>query len=130
MRVAVAIITDPQNRVLITQRALGSPHGGLWEFPGGKLEENETPSFALIREIKEEVGLDVIKFDYLGEINHRYSQEEISLLVYHVTQYDGEASCVESQMDLCWVDRESLSNYNFPAANINIIHLIQQKIRL
>lgn len=130
MKVAVAVITDSQNRVLITQRAPGGSYGGLWEFPGGKLEENESPSFALVREIKEEVGLDVIKFDYLGEINHRYDEQEISLLVYHVSQYNGEAVCVESQMGLCWVDIESLSKYKFPAANINIIHLIQQKFTL
>lgn len=124
LKVAVAVITDKQQRVLITRRSLHTAAGGLWEFPGGKLEEGELATEALIREIKEEVGLDIAGFDYLGEVCHIYAQRPISLLVYHVHQYQGEATCCEKQMDLRWVHFDSLNDFQFPAANIKIIQLI------
>lgn len=129
LKVAVAVISDAQRRVLITRRSLHASHGGIWEFPGGKLEKNELPTAALVREIKEEVDLDVIAYDYLGEINHTYKQQPISLLVYHVHHYQGEALCREEQMDMRWVDLEELQNFQFPAANIEIIELIKNKLR-
>ena len=125
MKVAVAVITDAKQRILITRRAQHASHGGLWEFPGGKLEGEELASFALVREIKEEVGLDVMAYDYLGEVCHTYNHHSVSLFVYHVHQYQGEASCCEAQMDLRWVDLDSLNNFQFPAANIEIIELIK-----
>ena len=129
MRVAVAVITDAQNRILITRRSLHVSSGGMWEFPGGKLEEDELAEAALIREIKEEVGLDVVAYEYLGEISHLYTKQFVSLFIYHVHAYQGEAACCEEQMDLRWVDFASLHNFHFPAANIEIIELIRQKVR-
>ncbi len=61
MKVAIAIITDETNRVLITQRGFLTTLGGYWEFPGGKLEADETPEKALIREIKEEINIKVFR---------------------------------------------------------------------
>ncbi len=128
MNVAVAVITDAEQRILITRRPQHVSCGGMWEFPGGKIEKEELPSEALLREIKEEVGLDIIAFDYLGEIGHKYQQQPISLLVYHVHSYQGEAACLEEQLDMCWVEIENLKNYQFPPANVEIIKLIQQKL--
>ena len=128
MRVAVAVITDAKQRILITRRAEHASHGGLWEFPGGKLEADELPSSALAREIKEEVGLDVMAYNFLGEVRHLYNDRPISLLVYHVHQYQGEAVCREEQMDLRWVELESLQNFHFPAANVEIIELVRQTL--
>jgi len=128
MKVAVAVITDQQQRLLIAQRPQHAPHAGMWEFPGGKVERDELPEAALIREIKEEVGLDVIHYDFLGEINHAYDHQQVSLIVYHVSDFAGEASCCEAQMDLRWVEFASLQNFDFPAANDQIIELIRQKI--
>ena len=127
MKVAVAVITDAQQRILITRRSLHASSGGMWEFPGGKLEGDELASAALIREIKEEVGLDVMAYDYLGEVCHVYTEQfAVSLLVYHVHRYRGEATRCEEQMDLQWVDFASLKNFQFPAANIEIIELIKR----
>ena len=126
MRVAVGIITDSNQNILITRRPLHVSHGGFWEFPGGKLEENEDPADALIREIKEEVGLQVLGCHYLGEINHTYDQNAVSLLVYHVDEHKGEAACLENQMDLRWVEVEKLSDFQFPAANDFIIKMINE----
>lgn len=126
MRVAVGIITDIDQNILITRRPLDAPHGGCWEFPGGKLEANEEPINALIREIKEEVGLQVLNYRYLGEVNQSDDNHMISLLVYHVNQHQGEATRLENQMDLRWVGIEALNNFQFPAANHFIIKMINE----
>ena len=128
LRVAVAVIVDAQQRILITRRALDASHGGLWEFPGGKLEANELAPVALVREIREEVGLEVLSYDYLGDVRHTYQHQSVELLVYHVARYQGEAVCREAQMDMCWVNLASIGNFQFPAANIEIIELIRQKV--
>lgn len=127
MKVAVAIITDFEHKVLITRRSQKSSQGGLWEFPGGKLEGDESPEAALIREIKEEVGLAITHHDFLGEISYAYAHHEVSLLVFHVTQYSGHAICCEEQMDLRWVNVKNLHDFSFPPANEQIIALFKSK---
>ncbi|MDP3704476.1 MAG: 8-oxo-dGTP diphosphatase MutT [Legionellaceae bacterium] len=128
MNVAVAIITDPKQNILITQRPSHVPHSGMWEFPGGKLEANETADAALIREIKEEVGLDVIQYEFLTQIDHDYPDKRVSLLVYHVYDFRGQATCLESQHDLRWVSPSDLGQFTFPEANERILHVIHKKI--
>ncbi|HBI21774.1 MAG TPA: 8-oxo-dGTP diphosphatase MutT [Legionella sp.] len=120
MRVAVALVMDKQ-RVLITQRARHKPHGGLWEFPGGKIEPGEAPLAALIREVKEEVGLDVLQADFLYPMDYAYPHQAVQLLIYRVSEFQGEAMCCETQMDLRWVDKTDLHAFEFPEANQQII---------
>lgn len=124
MKVAVAIITDEQNRILITQRPFHAPHGGLWEFPGGKLELNESAEEALLREIKEEVGLNILQHQLLGQINHQYPDKSVQLIVFLVTQFSGKASCLEGQLNMKWIEKDNLSCNDFPEANHRIIDLI------
>ena len=126
INVAVAVITDDIDRVLITRRPLRTTHGGMWEFPGGKLEEGELASTALVRELKEEIGVDVLLSDYLGEIHHSYDDRAVSLFIYHVSQYRGEPQCCEDQMDLKWADIDCLHELQFPAANAKIIELFMR----
>ncbi|KTC95286.1 8-oxo-dGTP diphosphatase MutT [Legionella feeleii] len=125
MKVAVAIIFDQEQRVLITRRPVHAAHGGMWEFPGGKLEANELPEQALIREIKEEVGIDILDYRFLTEVTHSYDAQVVHLLVFIITCYEGKPSCRESQLALHWVGIEDLDNYQFPEANIEIIELIR-----
>lgn len=123
IKVAVAIITDNEQRVLITQRPQHVPQGGLWEFPGGKLEENESAEHALIREIKEEIGLDVKCCHLLGEIEHQYPGKLVQLIVFHVSEFSGTASRLEGQLDLKWIAKERLNPDDFPEANSAIFKL-------
>ena len=129
MKVAVAIIFDQEQRVLITRRPVHAAHGGMWEFPGGKLEANELPEQALIREIKEEVGIDILDYRFLTEVTHYYNAQVVNLLVFIITSYEGKPSCRESQLDLRWVSVDDLDNYQFPEANVRIIELIKKDAR-
>lgn len=129
MKVAVAVIIDNARRVLITRRALSASHGGYWEFPGGKVEAGELESQALIREIHEEVGLDIIDHQLIGEIKHQYAQKHVHLLIFMVTKFNGTASRLEGQMDLCWANLDELTNYQFPEANHQIIDMIHSVLQ-
>lgn len=127
MKVAVAVIVDTNNRILITQRPNHTSHGGFWEFPGGKLEDSETPLAALKREIFEEVGLTIIDAEFLTTIEETYNARQITLLVYYVTNFHGIAVRCESQLDLRWVAFDELNNYHFPRANEKITELMHDR---
>ena len=129
MKVAVAVIADKQQRILITKRCAEVTQGDVWEFPGGKLEGDESPADALIRETKEEVGLDILRFELISEIQERLPNTMLTLFFYLVTEYEGEASLCESQQDLRWVTSSELTQYNFPKANQPIIKWIEQKLQ-
>jgi 8-oxo-dGTP diphosphatase len=124
MRVAVAVITDSRQRVLITRRPHHVPHGGYWEFPGGKLEAGESPEQALIREVKEETGIDILEYQFLGQINHDYGNKTVQLLVFLVTQFNGEPFCQEGQLDMKWVLSHEINPADFPEANQKIWTLL------
>ncbi|WP_454780843.1 8-oxo-dGTP diphosphatase MutT [Legionella sp. WA2022007384] len=125
IEVAVAVIVDEQQRILITQRPFHVPHGGCWEFPGGKLEPDEPSGAALIREIKEEIGLDVLHYKLLGEINHKYSDKEVKLIIFLVNQFAGAPSCQEGQLAMKWVYQHELNPKQFPEANHKVIAMVQ-----
>ncbi|MFJ1267539.1 8-oxo-dGTP diphosphatase MutT [Legionella lytica] len=124
MKVAVAIIVDEQQRILVTQRPLHASHGGYWEFPGGKLEANELAEQALIREIKEEVGLDVLNHEFLGEVHHQYAKRSVQLLIFLVTQFSGNPICIEGQLAMKWIRQDELNPNEFPEANREVMQLI------
>lgn len=130
MDVAVAVIYDQENRVLITQRALEKAHGGMWEFPGGKVEPGESSISALRREIKEEIGLDVIDASLVGEIQHHYPDFTVRLLVYLVQDFIGDAQCLESQLNLTWASLDELDRFKFPEANDEIVRLVKNRERI
>lgn len=126
--VAVAVIIDDKNRLLITQRPLHVPHGGYWEFPGGKLEKNETSKSALIREVKEEIGLEVHHCLLLGEVNHQYSDKSVKLIIFLVDQFSGTPLCLEGQLALKWVYFHELTSEQFPEANLQVISLVEKHL--
>lgn len=124
MKVAVAVIMDAQRRMLITQRPHHVPHGGFWEFPGGKVELHETPEDALAREIKEEIGIDVIQCDYLGDIHHQYADKDVQLIVFKVSEFSGVPRCLEGQLNMKWIDKSQINPAEFPEANQRIFSLL------
>ncbi len=124
LEVAVAVILDEQNRVLITQRPFHVPHGGCWEFPGGKIKPKETAEVALIREIKEEIGVEILQHQFLGEIHHQYSDKFVKLVVFKVIQFIGIPTCRENQLNIQWKSLLELNPGVFPEANKGIFELL------
>jgi 8-oxo-dGTP diphosphatase len=128
MDVAVGIVSDDKHRLLITKRPLDKQHGGLWEFPGGKVEAGETALNALVRELKEEVDIDVLAARLLDTIEHHYPTFSVRLLVFWVDDFEGIASAIEGQADLKWAEVDELWGMNFPEANEAIISLVSQQL--
>lgn len=123
-RVAVGIIKNSTGQVLIALRDNARHQGGLWEFSGGKIEANETAEQALVRELKEELAIDVISATPLITINHQYPDLAVQLKVFLVEQFSGEPESCEGQA-FQWVDINDLRQYAFPAANQAIITAAQ-----
>ena len=120
VQVAVGVITNDQQQVLIAKRRKESPQGGLWEFPGGKIECAEDSYSALCRELREEVGIDVIAAHPLLRLQHDYDDYAVTLFTWRVTHYRGQPLGMEGQ-PILWVPIETLSQYEFPVANQVII---------
>ena len=97
LHVAVGVLTDANGRILIARRPPELHQGGLWEFPGGKVEPGETLQCALVRELKEELGVTVKATEPLLEIRHDYGDREVFLDVHRVIAWQGEARGMEGQ---------------------------------
>lgn len=122
--VAVAVLYRPDGSVLVQKRAEGSHQGGLWEFPGGKLEPGENVEQALLREIQEELGVLISKSRPLISVRHTYHDLSVCLHVYWVESWIGDVTAVEGQ-PLQWVGCGELSSLDMPAADKPIISAIQ-----
>ena len=107
--VAVALI-DPDGRILMQKRRKGGAHGGLWEFPGGKLEPGETLAAALQREIREELGVEIRVGEALGTYRHAFTHFRITLHAFHCRLPSGEPYLKE-HADLRWVSAAQLPDY-------------------
>jgi len=122
--VAAAVVVDGQDRVLISQRSGHVHQGGLWEFPGGKLEAGETLETGLKRELHEELGITVQAARPLIRVYHAYPDKSVLLDVWRVTRYSGEPAGLEGQ-PIEWVATGDLCDYRFPVANEPIIKAAQ-----
>lgn len=123
--VAVALL-DADGRILLAQRPAGKTLAGLWEFPGGKLEPGETPEAALVRELHEELGVD-IRASCLAPLTFAsYSYETFHLLMplYVCRQWRGKVTAREGQK-LAWVRAERLRDYPMPPADEPLIPILQ-----
>lgn len=119
-----AAVFDSQGRVLLARRPLHVHQGGLWEFPGGKLEAGETPEQALRRELQEELGIDVLRARPLIQIRHDYPDKSVLLDVWRVEAFSGEPHGREGQ-PVEWVALDRLPLREFPAANNAIVAAVR-----
>lgn len=124
LQVAVGVVKNVQGQVFISLRHDDLHQGGLWEFPGGKVEANETAEQALVRELQEELAIQVIRATPLITINHQYPDLAVQLKVFLVHEFSGEAKSCAGQPFL-WVNVTDLRHYEFPAANRPIITAAQ-----
>lgn len=120
IHVAAAVIRGVDGRILIARRADDQHQGGLWEFPGGKLEAGETVRAALDRELEEELGIRPTLARPLLQVRHDYPDKEVLLDVWEVSSFVGEPHGAEGQ-PLAWVAPRQLVDYPFPAANRPIV---------
>jgi 8-oxo-dGTP diphosphatase len=120
VHVAAAVIRRLDGKVLIARRSAEQHQGNLWEFPGGKLEEGESPKAGLARELAEELGIQVTSARPLIKVAHDYPDKQVLLDVWEVDGFEGQPHGVEGQ-PLEWVAPRSLGNYDFPAANLPIV---------
>ncbi|MDP4556411.1 Nudix family hydrolase [Halomonas meridiana] len=120
---AAAMISADQNHVLIARRPSNVDHGGLWEFPGGKLAPYETGLEGLKRELHEELGVEIVRAQPLIRVHHEYPDKHILLDVWQVHEFAGEPFGREGQA-VRWVPMNELVNYPFPAANLPILRAV------
>lgn len=123
--VAVALVDD-DNRVLIAQRPEGKSMAGLWEFPGGKVEPGETPESALIRELKEELAIDVTEaclapFTFAS---HSYEKFHLLMPLFVCRRWHGTPRPTEGQT-LKWVRALRLSDYEMPPADVPLVAMLR-----
>lgn len=120
LQVAVGVIKNAEGEILVALRDKSAHQGGLWEFPGGKLEAGESPIQALVRELKEELDIAVQTASPLITIKHQYPKIAVQLHVFLVQDFTGEAKSAEGQ-PICWVAPAGLNRFDFPPANKPII---------
>jgi 8-oxo-dGTP diphosphatase len=124
--VAACALIDTDGRVLIAQRPDDKAMAGLWEFPGGKIEENERPEDALIRELKEELAIDVQEacLAPLTFASHRYEDFTLLMPLYVCRRWSGTPIAKEHQA-LKWVRPRELLNYRMPPADLPLIPMLR-----
>ncbi len=124
--VAAAALVDVDGRVLIAKRPEGKTLAGLWEFPGGKVEAHEQPESALIRELKEELAIDVTEacLAPLTFASHSYEDFHLLMPLYVCRRWKGLVTAAEGQ-EIKWVSPVKLRDYPMPPADLPLIpHLI------
>jgi len=124
LHVAAGVVHNTKNEILIARRLDHSEQGGLWEFPGGKIKDGESTEYALVREFKEEIGIDIQESRPLIRITHKYPNKTILLDVWQVEKWRGIAQGCEGQL-IEWCSVDQLSNKKFPEANYAIIKAIR-----
>ena len=120
--VVAAALVDDAGRVLIAQRPAHKALGGLWEFPGGKVEPGESPEAALIRELKEELDVSALPealepFDFAS---HAYEDFDLLMPLYLLRRFEGEPRAVEAQA-IAWAHAAELRNYRMPPADLPLV---------
>ncbi|MDX1976875.1 MAG: 8-oxo-dGTP diphosphatase MutT [Pseudanabaenaceae cyanobacterium bins.68] len=125
-RVAVAIIWNhDRSQVLIDQRLPEGDFGGFWEFPGGKIEPNESAIACIEREIREELGIDIAVGEHLLTLQHEYEHLNLTLVTHHAQMlHPAQPIQAIACQQVRWVKIADLSQYQFPAANLAIIQAL------
>lgn len=127
--IGVAVIWNEQGQILIDRRRPQGLLGGLWEFPGGKIECGETVEECIKREIKEELAIDIEVCDRLVTIDHAYSHFRVTLNVFHCRHLSGIPQPIECD-EIRWVTLEEIDQFPFPKANTQIIAALRQTSEL
>ncbi|HIK30854.1 MAG TPA: A/G-specific adenine glycosylase [Oscillatoriales cyanobacterium M59_W2019_021] len=123
--IGVAVIWNDRQQLLIDRRLDSGLLGGLWEFPGGKIEPGETIEACIAREIQEELGIEVEVGERLITVEHAYTHFRVTLNVHHCRHLHGEPQAIECQ-EVRWVTLEEIDRFPFPKANTLIIEALRE----
>ena len=131
IEVVAAVIRNSDGKILIAQRPIDKHQGGKWEFPGGKVEKGESRRSALLRELNEELDIEIGHSTRLISVYHEYEDKAIYLDVYDVRQWKGTAVGKEGQA-IEWIEEDHLLDYDFPAANESIVKsaMLPQQLKM
>lgn len=121
---AVGVIVQ-NRRVLLAERPSHKPYSGYWEFPGGKIEPGESSEQALRRELKEELGIDVVAMQYLFEHSHIYPDKKVRLDIYTISKFTGSLEGQEGQQ-LKWLMLDDVAHYNLLPGNWPIVDQLKR----
>jgi 8-oxo-dGTP diphosphatase len=124
IHVAAAALVNAKGEILLARRHDDAHQGGLWEFPGGKLEPGETVAAGLVRELAEELGVAVQRHRPLIRVRHRYPDREVLLDIHRVDDWRDEPHGREGQ-PIAWVAPDRLTDYPMPAADVPIVRALQ-----
>lgn len=123
--VAVALI-DGEGRILVQRRPAGTTMAGLWEFPGGKIEPGETPETALVRELDEELGIEVAPLSLTPACfaSAPLGERHLLLLLYLCRTWRGTPRAIDAE-ELCWIDLATLMTMDMPPADRPLVRLLE-----
>lgn len=120
INVVAAVIKNDDGKILIAQRNLKKSQGGLWEFPGGKIEPNESREEAIVREIREELTIDIEVEGYLAEKVFNYSDKDVNLIAMKCRILKGDIKLTEHE-DAKLVNEDELDQFEFAPADMFIV---------
>ena len=127
--VVAAALVDADGRILLAQRPPGKSLAGLWEFPGGKPNMGESPEAALVRELREELGIETAPgcLEPFTFASHRYDSFHLLMPMFLCRSWSGIPSGLEGQ-SLAWVRKERLGDYPMPPADIPLVLALQERL--
>jgi 8-oxo-dGTP diphosphatase len=117
MLVVAVALTDAVGHVLLARRPVGKQHAGLWEFPGGKVEAGETPRGALVRELREELGIEIDTADLMpAAFSESPGERHVTLLLYRCRSWRGVARALDAA-EISWSAPADFANFDMPPAD-------------
>ncbi len=126
-QIGVAVISNEAGEILIDKRKMGGAMGGMWEFPGGKIEVGETIVDCIVREIQEELAIDISVGKHLITIEHTYPTIRVTIIAHDCKHISGIPQPIASD-EIRWVRIGDLNQYQFPDANGAIIRAIEARL--
>lgn len=129
IHVVAAALIDRKKNILVAERPIGKSMAGLWEFPGGKIEEGEAPEYALMRELREELGIETRPCGMwpIGYVSHNYPDFHLLMPLFAIRVWRGDPTPREGQR-LKWVSVQDLYSLEMPAADKPLIAQLEAQI--